>query len=540
MNKFIAMIKNFIDYIISKVVHIVMEKIMDEQSSVSDLVKLSATDGVANTDLLNRLLAEKDVTLETGDYPVAPGILVDGRTLDLNGSHLTSTELRFTGALIALAGESPCVKNGWLSGLYAAARTSSGSYEDGGVSYEAESAIRFKIGGFTNAIISGLKINNFCGFAIVEGGTDVLSEKYSIGHRCTVTGGGDKIYAKNGNEFIFSFDSTDRKYPYLATIGTGYTYYVSDTPGVRYTFLNDNGEIVDIQNGIPGEPVQKPDGSTKVSVHLNLDKFPKYGFVVNEIMYDNTIRIENCEIYCNQRLAIANLCGNSEVINCVSRSNGFPREDHTGIMWDSSTSGFIDIEDLQTPNLYIENCSSENENLGVASRAYNLNIIDSPNLKTSLYKGWAARIVNSGEVTFYNPDTVFEVDLTLEGTTKCNDKFVHDKKNRTGCNLLDKHIIPVLGAVYDECMYTNTTTGILWYGSDVTSIFTGCIFNLGADWMLSRGKFNFTFKNCTIKTNGHYLVKHMQNNRSYLTFENCIIDDESKLTTEKPVTVTIL
>ena len=100
-------------------------------------------------------------------------------------------------------------------------------------------------------------------------------------------------------------------------------------------------------------------------------------------------------------------------------------------------------------------------------------------------------------------------------------------------------MIPVSGAVYDECTYNNKTTGILWYGSNVTCTFTGCAFNLGADWMLSRGTFNMTFKNCTINTNGHYFVDHKQFNSSSLTFIDCTIDDTSKLATGTPVTVTI-
>lgn len=493
-------------------------------STDSGLVKLSTTDGAANTALLNTLLVEQDVTLETGDYPVAPGILIEGHTLDLNGSHLTSTELRFTGALIGIQGESPCIKNGQLSGLYSAAPG-----EDGYEKFEGESAIRFKSGGFTNAVIKDLKINNFCGFSVVPGASSQLVKTMSIRHNSPVN------EPENG-EFIVSVLSSD--YPYVtARHSIGYKYYISDEQ-VRYTFVDSNGSTIAVKYGIPGEAILKPEGSAAVYVHTTIETYVQYGLF--EYKYDNSMMIENCDFYCNQRLAIANLPGFSRVINCRSRSNGYPREDHTGITWDSSTSGFVDIEDNQSPYLYMENCSSENENAGILSRAYTLEVINSPTVNTSLRKGWTARIVNSGTVGFYNPDTAFEIDLTIEGTTQLNPKFALDSKNRTGQSLGDKHVIPATDYTYDNCTYDNVTTGILWYGNKTTNTFTNCTFNLGADWMLSHGVFNMTFKNCIINTNGHYFVNQQHSvGSSSLTFENCTIDDQSKLNTGLSITVTI-
>ena len=492
-------------------------------TSSGDLVELSTTDGAANTAKINALLEEGDVVLAAGDYPVAPGILVNGRTLDLNGAHLTSTELRFTGALIGMQGNSPCVKNGWLSGLYYAAPG-----EEGYVRFEGESAIRFRQGGISNAVISGLKINNFCGFSVVNGQSDQLTE---VSYKKTTTQNKTLV----DGEFIVP--SLSDEYPYItARHAIGYNYYISDEP-VRYKFFDKNGELLATKHGIPGESILKPTGAVSVSVYVTIEKFVDYG--VFEYKRDNSIRIENCEFYCNQRLAIANLPGFSEVINCQSRSNGYPREDHTGISWDSDTSGFIDIEDIQTPYLLIENCSSENENGGIFSRVYDLEVINSPAVKTSLRKGWKARVIDSGYVSFYNPDTAFEIDVTIGGTTQYYPRFALDSKDRTGKNLGDKHLIPATRFTYDGCVYDNLTTGILWYGSRSEGAFKNCTFNLGADWMLSRGTFNLTFTNCTINTNGHYLVEHKQNNSSSLTFVDCTIDDTSKLTTGTPVTVTI-
>ena len=490
----------------------------------SDLVRLSKTDGIANTELLNSLLLEKDVTLETGDYPVAPGILIEGHTLDLNGSHLTSTELRFTGALIGLQGDSPCIKNGWLSGLYSAAPK-----EEGYVKFEGESAIRFAQGGFTNAVIKDLKINNFCGFSVVPGASSQLVKAMSVRHISPVN-------EPEGGEYIVATLSED--YPYVtARHAIGYKYYISDEP-IRYTFVDSNGSTIETKYGIPGEAILKPEGTAAVHVHTTIETYMQYGLF--EYKYDNSILIENCDFYCNQRLAIANLPGFSRVINCRSRSNGYPREDHTGIVWDDSTSGFVDIEDNQSPYFYMENCSSENENAGILSRAYTLEVIDSPTVKTSLRKGWTARIINSGIVGFYNPDTAFEIDLTIGGTTQLNPKFALDSKNRIGQSLGDKHVIPATGYTYDNCSYDNVTTGIFWYGRNVTNTFTNCTFNLGADWMLSHGVFNMTFKNCIINTNGHYFVNQQHGKgSSSLIFENCTIDDPTKLATGLTVTVTI-
>lgn len=489
----------------------------------SDLVKLSETDGDANTALLNSLLREGNVTLETGEYPVAPGILVDGRTLDLNGSHLTSTELRFTGALVGLAGDSPCIKNGWLSGLYSAAPG-----EDGYEKFEGESAIRFKSGGFTNATIKDLKINNFCGFSVVPGASSQLTESVAIRHVSPVN------EPENG-EFIVSVLSSD--YPYVAAKHSiGYKYYISDEP-VRYTFVDSNGSTIAVKYGIPGEAILKPEGTAAVYVHTTIETYVQYGLY--EYKYDNSMLIENCDFYCNQRLAIANLPGFSRVINCRSRSNGYPREDHTNITWDDSTTGFIDIEDVQTPRMLVDKCSSSNENLGIASRVFDLTVTDSPDVRTGLHQGWTANIVNSGMVSYSAADAAYRVELTIGGTTTMNIKFVRDKKNRTDKYIGNIHIVPNEDAVYENCTYENTDTGFLWYGNKAIGTFSNCTFNLGAGWMYSRGTFNLTFKNCTINTNGHYLVEQRQSNSSYLTFENCTIDDESKITTGLPVTVTI-
>lgn len=492
-------------------------------TSSGDLVELSATDGAANTAKINALLEVGDVVLATGEYPVAPGILVDSRMLDLNGSHLTSTELRFTGALIGLQGVSPCVKNGWLSGLYYAAPG-----EEGYVRFEGESAIRFKSGGITNATIKDLKINNFCGFSVVPGASSQLVKTMSIKHNSPVN------EPENG-EFIVSVLSSD--YPYVtARHSIGYKYYISDEQ-VRYTFVDSNGSTIVVKYGIPGEAILKPEGTAAVYVHTTIETYVQYGLY--EYKYDNSLRIENCDFYCNQRLAIANLPGFSEVVNCRSRSNGYPREDHTNITWDDSTTGFIDIEDVQTPRMLVDKCSSSNENLGIASRVFDLTVTDSPDVKTGLHQGWTANIVNSGMVSYSAADAAYRVELTIGGTTTMNIKFVLDKKNRTDKYIGNIHIVPNEDAVYENCTYENTDTGFLWYGNKTIGTFKNCTFNLGADWMLSRGTFNLTFTNCTINTNGHYLVEHKQNNSSSLTFVDCTIDDTSKLTTGTPVTVTI-
>lgn len=344
-------------------------------------------DPVENRDMLNHFLAQGDVIIDyPGDYYVEPGVIVDSVHLDLGGSRLVSSKMAYGGALIIMRGLSPKVSNGQLSGLYSAAKGEEGyihvEYPDeNGYQIPIDSTIKFPIGGFSNAVIDNVKIDHCAGYAIAPGGENQLEEHYKCRSRAAST-----VQRPLSGHNTFALHDG---YPWItARHGIAYGYNVSEAK-ILYDFLDDDDEHISSAVGVPGEPILKPCGASIVRVYTTIEPFVQ--FVLDEYIYDNTLRISNCDFWCNQRLAVANLPGDSLIENCRSWSNGYPREDHTGIGWDNDTSGFIDVEDVQTPYLEIINCTSEHENLGIASRAYILDVADCKS-PIQIYGGWEANI----------------------------------------------------------------------------------------------------------------------------------------------------
>lgn len=339
-------------------------------------IALSETDGLANRCRLNELLAVGDVRLEPGEYPIMPGVVIDGHTLDLGGARLIGavTPL-YDGAYIELRGQSPCLRNGSFAGHYSAAPGEAGynhvEYDGIGI----ETAVGLPVGDFSDALIEGVTFEHVSGYVICPCRNSSAVKHVSA--KEATADGWQRYYLTPGYPLI------------TARHGIGYGYQISTEP-VRYRFYAEDGYLIGEASGIPGEAVSVPDGAAGVDV-LTSGEYVQYA--LHEYRYDNSLTIDGCTFRCNQRLAIANLPGVSVVRDCVSVSNGYPREDHTGITWDCSTTGFMDIEDVQSPRLTVINCTSEGENLGVASRAYEL-IVDGGNVPVSVYGGWTADVYN--------------------------------------------------------------------------------------------------------------------------------------------------
>ena len=339
-------------------------------------VVLSGTDGLANRCRLNELLAVGDVRLAPGEYPIMPGVVIDGHTLDLGGARLIGavTPL-YDGAYIELRGQSPCLRNGSFAGHYSSAPGEAGynhvEYDGIGI----ETAVGLPVGDFSDALIKGVTFEHVSGYVICPRG-----DSSAVRHMSAMT------WATDGWQRF----SLTPEYPLItARHGIGYGYQISTEP-VRYRFYAEDGDLIGEASGIPGEAICVPDGAVEVGV-LTSGEYVQY--VLCEYKHDNSLTIDGCVFRCNQRLGIVNLPGVSVVLDCVSVSNGYPRENHTGITWDCSTTGFMDIEDVQSPRLTVIDCTSEGENLGVASRAYEL-VVDGCRCSVQVYGGWTADVYN--------------------------------------------------------------------------------------------------------------------------------------------------
>lgn len=483
------------------------EPIQDDERQKNEWLTISlGDDGETNTKVINEALKTSNVKINPGTYPISPGIVINGKTLDLRESHLISTKRFYSGTYIVLCGVSPCIRNGILSGLYVAAPG-----EEGYQQFEGECAIGLPVGGYTNAIIEDITLDHWCGAGVGSSGSNLLDEAASVRHTTPYTAPDDGW---------FRFDLTDGFRYITARHAIGYNYFISES-NVIYHFVNRFGDVICEASGIPGEPIERPTDAVAVIAKTDLPTYVRYGLF--EYLYDNTVSIMRCKFICNQRLGIANLAGDSLVKDCISRSNGFPREDHTGIShWDSSTSGFIDIEDIQTPRLTIENCSSENENLNIASRAYYLTVINSPKLTATAYDGWHVKARNSGKIKMLF-SAIKHATLDTDGEVDDTVQLVNSKQVKHDFGTYP--VLPSEGGGFYNCTFVIDRTAHLQYGKVANGTFSNCDITLNTDWILSHGTDpTLTFINCRIKTNGHYIIKQNVAKKGSLKFSGCVFD----------------
>lgn len=478
--------------------------------------------GKENHRILQNALDAGDVRLVEGEYVIDPGIDIDGVTLDLNGSHLKSSKLRDNGALFYMLGELPAIMNGRLSGNYSAAPG-----EDGYCYWEAESAIRLVHGGCGDVIIRNVKFDHWCGYAVC--GDPALRLGDCVDRRVV-------MYPENAA--AAKITDIDPEYKYVtARHAIGYNYQISDE-SIKYEFETFAGTTCAVV-GVPGKSILIPKDTTtiRVTTHKNPNAVP-YGVFFYK--HNNNVIIEDCEFWCNQHLGIANLIGYSEVMNCKSWSNGYPREDHKDVRWECSTSGFMDIEDIQTPRLSINGCSSKDENLGVASRAYELFVSNSPDLKVRIYGGWLVDAADGCNVIYNSADAAFGVAVHSDETVKIDETLITDNTSRVEQEIGNLPIIPD-GAMYDDCKFLVTSTKTLWYGKRITATFKDCIIDLNCDWFVSYGHADLTFEDCLIYLNGHSLINQKAYDSGKLVFKNCKFDVDvpENLTTGCDVSVKI-
>lgn len=470
------------------------------------------SDPADNTRLITEALAAGDVILAPGEYTFTPGIEISGRTLDLGGAHLTSAVRIYNGGFFTLTGERPCIRNGRISGRYDAAPGEDGyiRLEDPATGSLLESAVKLPIGGFSDTLIVNVTFDHVSGYVICPSTAACAVRHFSP--------------ADAPADGWCRFDLTPG-YPYVtARHAVGYNYEIS-TDRVRYRFTAADGSIVSETSGIPGDAIRVPEGAVSVAVQTVGDYVP-YGLF--EYLYDNSLAIRGCEFRCNQRLAICNLPGVSIVEDCVSVSNGYPRVDHKGVSWDSSTSGFIDVEDVQTPVLAVRRCSSDAENLGIASRAYELRVEDSPRLATRLYGGWKAFLRSSGRLTFNSLPAALHATTDTDG--EIDDTFILHA-GEIADEEIRLHACPTDLGRFLRCKIAPAGTGHLWYGASPVGIFDGCEIDLTDDWMLSHGKPILKFYNCRIRLNGHHLINQQTFSGGSLYFRGCEIDHQDDLVT---------
>lgn len=341
-----------------------------------------------NRDILNEALERGDVVIgNPRAFLIAPGVIINGHTLDLAWSSLTgSVEPFYNGAYFRLCGDGPCIKNGSFEGHYNA-----GPGEEGYIPLEVngvgiETVVDIPAGSFENAVIDNVSFRHVSGYVICPR-SQLLNAIRHFSPATEPEDGWSRFDLISGYNWV------------TARHGVGYNYCISRGL-VEYRFYDENDELLDTLVGTPGNVMYVPEGSKYVKVQT---EGPYLQYCLFEYEYVNTIEISNCHFAFNQRLAIANLPGPSIVRDCASISNGYPRADHSTVdRWDSSTSGFIDIEDVQSPELRVLRCSSLEEHLGVASRAYEFYIDECPTLDIFLYDGWDARIYNVNRVYFIN------------------------------------------------------------------------------------------------------------------------------------------
>ena len=371
------------------------------------LLELSTTDGTLNKTTLNQALALGDVKLKKGHYPIDPGVVVNGVTLDLNGACLQSTKEKISSALITVRGEKPILKNGEVCCNYNTADN-----EEGYEFFETEKIIGCKL--YTDALLENLDLHNCWGTAIVYGGINWETEgvRKSIHTATAITTVSDGRSTET-TEYLTDPIDIPEGYQYTGVYGgLGYTRILSQR-SVVYTFYNSAGTKLKSSTAMPNTTVLIPSGAATVTVRTySFDDFKEtwIGFINSKC---NCLTVKDCRIHNNHSLGMLGMqFGTTKVINCRSYEHGKPRS--TAPASSRSTTGFMDIEDICTPILIMSGCTSSGENKLIMSGAYRTTITDCYG-SIGIYRGWSANISNCvGKIW-----TISEDLLTLINVSNC-------------------------------------------------------------------------------------------------------------------------
>lgn len=292
------------------------------------LTELSLINAAANTDLLTELLATQDVKLKPGTYPVESTIVIDGHTLDMNGSKFTVPNYQ-DAAIFNLKGFGPCIKNGEIEGSYDKETTPSTYYSQTAITILKSS----------DAVIENMEIHHICGRGISTRLADKYGELDTITSADSYSGG---VHTTAKRNIITG-------YKYMRTVG-GYGYnsaYVVEP--VDYIFYNDNDTEIGRVTEIPSINVEIPEGAVTYQLKLQTGKSGlTEGFVplnCGFTNYNSAERIENCKIHDCMQWGIANLFGPSYLKNVMIYN-------YTVV----GSSG-MDIEDHQSPLIICEDCA---------------------------------------------------------------------------------------------------------------------------------------------------------------------------------------
>lgn len=330
----------------------------------------------ANSNAITAAIAEhKNVVLKFGRYPVMPGIVVESGTLNLNGSELYSVQYKYSGGLVILSGENPVIYGGALAGTYDLADN-----EDGYVFHESEKLIVPE--GVNDAIIRDMELHNCWGYAI--SGTDGIVERVYVDTAPSTTQNNfycvtDKIPIPDNCKYV------------TAAGGSGYNYIISYRD-VIYDFVDVDGKNLGRRTGVPRVRIPIPDGAASVTIRtftLTHEVIPYYAYFTN---YTETLTVEDCVIRHCHSLAMANMCGPTTVSRCRFIGMGKPRPGAAGTT--RGTTGGIDIEDIQTPELIMSDCHSEDCMNLLLFGGYNATVSNCTGAVIRSYRGWRLQLDN--------------------------------------------------------------------------------------------------------------------------------------------------
>lgn len=333
-------------------------------------------DAQANSDAITAAIAEhKHVVLQRGDYPVKPGIVVESGKLDMNGARFYTVDYKSETPLVYLKGESPEICNGELEGSYDLADN-----EEGYSFFEKECLIRPE--GVNNAYIHHMDLHNNWGYCIQPG---EIWERILVDSATLKAGINDKKYT---TEAIPIPDG----YGFVAAgAGLGYDYITSVSP-IIYEFYDDGGAKILQGSGIPRKRHMIPGGavSVKITTHTNTDGInPYYVYFTN---YEETLVVSDCNFHNFHSLGMANMPGPTTVTRCSFIEAGKPRSEVYGTF--RGTTGGIDIEDIQTPELIMSDCWGRDCGKLLMFGGYKAVVTNCIGGSIGIYRGWQCDITN--------------------------------------------------------------------------------------------------------------------------------------------------
>ena len=440
----------------------------DLENMESGLLQLSETDGDANKEILSAALAQGDVKLKKGVYPVENGVIVDNVTLDLNGACLHPVTRKSTGLLI-MKGKFPVIKNGELYGSF-----NVDNYTPSGDSYESESLIRLQL--YENALVENVELHNDWGYAIstLEPTWDVDAVRKG-GFAVTAVSSSTELSSES-NEYVSAYITIPSGYLYTCAYGgVGYNYIIS-RGDVKYSFYDDSNTFISSVSNTPRIMVAIPSNATKMKIRTSsYDDYiqTNVGFYKINV---NCFTVNNCCFHNNRSLGMIGMpYGITKVLNCTSYEQGKPKKDSAR---NTNTTGFIDIEDYASPIFIMDNCTSEDEIHLAMLGAYKIHVSNCVG-SIGVYRGWNANITNcTGTIWAISEYTLTNINVSnctfyRQGTESINwigtnntfinchpsdfskeFNFTFIKTHKTTGDLTPKINTRVVGKMFNPCTRT--------------------------------------------------------------------------------------